>query len=164
MLALPAAAQTEVSTTYFMNSSTSRHDINPALLDKPYVSMPLLPLGDFSVGTTGNIGLKKFVYKMGPDWQGYGENGNTLTTFMHPNVDAGEFLGGLKDKNRLSLNLKYQLFGFGFKAFGGINSVELNVRSNTNLCLPKTLFEFMKNIGSQEYDITNLGVDRKSVV
>lgn len=59
MLALPAAAQTEVSTTYFMNSSTSRHDINPALLDKPYVSMPLLPLGDFSVGTTGNIGLKK---------------------------------------------------------------------------------------------------------
>ena len=44
MLALPAAAQTEVSTTYFMNSSTSRHDINPALLDKPYVSMPLLPL------------------------------------------------------------------------------------------------------------------------
>ena len=58
MLALPAAAQTEVSTTYFMNSSTSRHDINPALLDKPYVSMPLLPLGDFSVGTTGNIGLK----------------------------------------------------------------------------------------------------------
>ena len=43
MLALPAAAQTEVSTTYFMNSSTSRHDINPALLDKPYVSMPLLP-------------------------------------------------------------------------------------------------------------------------
>lgn len=158
MLALPAAAQTEVSTTYFMNSSTSRHDINPALLDKPYVSMPLLPLGDFSVGTTGNIGLKKFVYKMGPDWQGYGENGNTLTTFMHPNVDAGEFLGGLKDKNRLSVNLKYQLFGFGFKAFGGINSVELNVRSNTNLCLPKTLFEFMKNIGSQEYDITNLGV------
>lgn len=74
---------------------------------------------------------------MGPDWQGYGENGNTLTTFMHPNVDAGEFLGGLKDKNRLSVNLKYQLFGFGFKAFGGINSVELNVRSNTNLCLPK---------------------------
>lgn len=53
LLALPAVAQ-ETSTNYFMQSSVNRHDINPALLDKPYVSMPLF-MGDFNVGTTGNI-------------------------------------------------------------------------------------------------------------
>lgn len=66
LLALPAVAQ-ETSTNYFMQSSVNRHDINPALLDKPYVSMPLF-MGDFNVGTTGNFGLKTFVYKMEPTW------------------------------------------------------------------------------------------------
>lgn len=158
MLSLPVAAQTELTTSYFLNSSTNRHDINPALLDKPYVSMPLM-MGDFNVGTTGNIGLKNFVYKMEDGWQGYDPNGNNLTTFMHPNVDANDFLGKLKDTNRLSVNLKYQLFGVGFKGFGGINSIELNLRSNTNVSLPKSLFAFMKTIGDQkEYDITNIGL------
>lgn len=157
LLSLPVAAQTEVSTSYFLNSSTNRHDINPALLDKPFVSMPLF-MGDFNIGTTGNIGLKTFVYKMGKDWDGYEEGGNNLTTFMHPNVSADDFLGKLKSTNRLSVNLKYQLFGFGFKGFGGINSVELNLRSNTNVSLPKELFAFMKTTGDQkEYDITNIG-------
>lgn len=158
MLSLTAAAQTELTTSYFLESSTSRHDINPALLDKPFVSMPIL-FGDFNIGTTSNLGLKTFVYKMQPDWQGYGAGGNNLTTFMHPNVDANEFLGKLKTNNRLSVNLKYQLFGFGFKGFGGINSVELNVRSNTNASLPKSLFAFMKTTGDQqEYDISNIGL------
>lgn len=163
LLALPAVAQ-ETSTNYFMQSSVNRHDINPALLDKPYVSMPLF-MGDFNVGTTGNFGLKTFVYKMEPTWQGYGENGNNLTTFMHPMVDANEFLGKLKDNNRMSVNLKYQLFGFGFKGFGGINSVEMNLRSNTNLALPKSLFGFMKTIGGQEeYDVSNLGIRSENYV
>lgn len=158
MLSLSAAAQTELTTSYFLESSTSRHDINPALLDKPFVSMPIF-MGDFNIGTTGNLGLKNFVYKMQPTWQGYEEGGNNLTTFMHPEVDANEFLGNLKTNNRLSVNLKYQLFGFGFKGFGGINSVELDIRSNTNVSLPKTLFAFMKSTGDQqEYDINNIGL------
>ena len=60
MLSLSAAAQTELTTSYFLESSTSRHDINPALLDKPFVSMPIF-MGDFNIGTTGNLGLKNFV-------------------------------------------------------------------------------------------------------
>ncbi len=164
MLALPAAAQTELSTSYFMESSTSRHDMNPALLDKPYVAMPLF-FGDFQIGTTGNIGLKKFIYKVDkqswPSWT-YDPSCD-YTTFMNPNVDAADFLGQLKDKNRLSVNLKYQLFGLGFKAFGGINAVELNLRSNTSLSLPKSLFEFMKEAGAkEEYDVSNLGVRSES--
>ena len=155
---MPAAAQ-EIHTSYFMESSTTRHEMNPALLDKPYVTMPILPIGYFNIGTTGNIGLKNFVYKMEDGWQGYGMNNNNLTTFMHPNVSADDFLGGLKDNNRLSVNLKYQLFGIGFNAWGGISSLELNLRSNTNIALPKDLFEFMKTAGEKtDYDISDVGV------
>lgn len=154
---LTAGAQ-ELRTTYFMQTSNYRHEMNPALLDHGYVGMPLL-FGNFNLGMTGNLGLKKFVYEMKPDWQGYGVEGRTLTTFMHPSVSADDFLGGLKEKNRFGLSLKYQLLEVAFKGFGGYNVIGLNLRSNTNLCLPKGLFSFMKTAGAeQDYDFSNLGV------
>lgn len=157
MTVMPAAAQ-ELRTTYFMQTSNYRHEMNPALLDSAYIGVPLV-LGNLNLGLTGNMGLEKYVYKMQPGWQGYGVDGNTLTTFMHPNVDAGQFLDGLGDKNRLALYLKYNLASVAFKGLGGTNLVELNLRSNTMLTLPKTLFEFMKTTGAREdYKIDNLGL------
>lgn len=156
-LALPVAAQ-ELRSTYFMQTSNYRHEMNPALLDSGYVAMPLF-MGNLNVGTTGNVGLANFVYKMQPGWQGYGVDGRNLTTFMHPSVDAADFLGDLKDNNRMSLNLKYGLAAVAFKAFKGTNIVELNLRSNTNISLPKELFAFMKEAGKNEsYDISDLGI------
>ncbi|MGN1256050.1 MAG: DUF5723 family protein [Bacteroidaceae bacterium] len=146
----------EMRTTYFMQTSDLRHEMNPALLDHAYMSLPLL--GNINIGTTGNFGAKTFIFDMKPTWEGYGVDGHTRTTFMHPDVSASEFLGGLKDNNRLSVNFKYQLFSFGFKAFGGINSIEANLRSNTSATLPKSLFEFMKTAGERtDYDISDLG-------
>lgn len=162
-MALTAAAQ-DLRTTYFMETSVNRHEMNPALLNESYVNIPLV-LGNFNLGTTSNFGLKTFIYKMDPSWQGYGVDGRNLTTFMHPDVSASEFLGGLNDKSRLSLNLKYQLAGVGFKAFGGVNSVELNLRSNTGISLPKSLFEFMKTAGEKnDYQIDELGIRSESFV
>lgn len=160
-MALTAAAQ-DLRTSYFMETSVNRHEMNPALLSESYVNIPLV-LGNFNLGTTSNFGLKTFVYKMQPTWQGYGVDNRNLTTFMHPDVSASEFLGGLNDKSRLALNLKYQLVGVGFKAFGGVNSVELNLRSNTGISLPKSLFEFMKTAGEKnDYQIDELGIRSES--
>ena len=156
-LALPVAAQ-ELRSTYFMQTSNNRHEMNPALLDSGYVAMPLF-MGNLNVGTTGNVGLANFVYKMQPGWQGYGVDGRNLTTFMHPSVDAADFLGDLKDNNRMSLNFKYGLAAVAFKAFKGTNIVELNLRSNTNISLPKELFAFMKEAGKNEsYEISDIGI------
>ena len=146
----------ELRTTYFMQTSDLRHEMNPALLDHSYVSFPLL--GNMNIGTTGNFGAKTFIFDMEPTWENYGVNGRTKTTFMHPDVDAGKFLDGLKNNNRMGVNLKYQVFGFAFKAFGGFNSVDLNLRSTTNISMPKSLFEFMKETGSKtDYRISKLG-------
>jgi len=148
----------ELRSSYFMQTSDSRHEMNPALLDHAYISLPL-SLGYLNIGTTGNFGLSTFVKKMDPSWQGYGVDGRNLTTFMHPAVSTQDFLNGLNENNRFGLNLKWQLIGVGFNAFGGVNAIEMNLRSNTSLALPKTLFAFMKDPGSAtDYDISKLGL------
>ena len=151
---MPASAQ-EFRSSYFMQTNNFRHQMNPALLDSSYVSVLF---GNINVGLTGNIGLKNFVYKLSPaDQIKYG--GYEYTTFMSPTVSAQTFLDGLHDKNRIDTYLNYNLFSVGFKAFGGTNLVELNLRSNTNVSLPYELFEFMKTTGEKEnYNLKNIGL------
>ena len=150
---LPTSAQ-ELRTSYFMETSNFRHQMNPALLDSPYVG---LLFSNINIGMTGNIGAKQFIF----DTNGLpGYTGNyRYTTFMDPNVDAKTFLNKLHDKNRFDLYLNYNLFSVGFKAWGGVNLLELNLRSNTNLTLPKGLFEFAKTAGEKEhYEFGGLGM------
>ena len=150
---LPTSAQ-ELRTSYFMETSNYRHQMNPALLDSPYVG---LLFSNINIGMTGNIGAKQFIF----DTNGLpGYTGNyRYTTFMDPNVDAATFLNKLHDKNRFDLYLNYNLFSVGFKAWGGVNLLELNLRSNTNLTLPKELFEFAKTAGEKEhYEFGGLGM------
>lgn len=113
----------------------------------------LFPLhGNINVGATGNVGYKNFIYKL---------EGNPLydqTTFMSPTVSASDFLGGLHDKNRADIYVNYNLFSVGFRGFKGMNVVELNLRSNTNITLPYELFEFMKTAGEKEfYQLHDIG-------
>ena len=125
-VAIPASAQ-ELRSSYFMETSNFRHQMNPALLDAPYFSTLF---GQINVGTTGNIGAKNFIYEL---------NGNPnykYTTFMNPCVSANQFLGDLHDKNRADVYLNWNLLSVGFKAFGGVNLLEINLRSNTNVTLP----------------------------
>lgn len=150
---LPTSAQ-ELRTSYFMETSNYRHQMNPALLDSPYVG---LLFSNINIGMTGNIGAKQFIF----DTNGLpGYTGNyRYTTFMDPNVDAKTFLNKLHDKNRFDLYLNYNIFSVGFKAWGGVNLLELNLRSNTNLTLPKGLFEFAKTAGEKEhYEFGGLGM------
>jgi len=144
-----ATAQ-EFRTSYFMQTSNFRHQMNPALLDSAYVTAIL---GNINAGATGNIGLANFVYKL------EGNPNYDQTTFMNPTVSAAEFLGDLHDKNRADIYVNYNIASVGFKAFKGVNLVELNLRSNTHLCLPYELFDFMKSAGEKEhYTLNNLGV------
>lgn len=146
---LSAGAQ-DFRSSYFMQTSNLKHQMNPALLDSAYFSVPFM--GNINIGTTGNIGLTNFIYKLD------GNPRYDQTTFMSPTVSAAEFLDGLHDKNRADIYLNWNIASVAFKAFGGMNLVEMNLRSNTNISLPLELFEFMKNTGAKEhYSLENIG-------
>lgn len=148
---LTASAQ-ELRTSYFMETSTFRHQINPAYLS-PYVSMPFL--GNINVGTTGKHGASTFLYEIDPAKN----NGRKWGTFLHPEVTTEMFLNKLGNQEvRLGANLNYNIASVAFRAFQGVNLVELNLRSNTDATLPNELFQLAKNIGGKEhYDLSDLG-------
>ena len=136
-MALTADAQ-ESRTSYFMQTASFRHQMNPALLDTPYKS---IGVGNINVGTTGNVGLGNFIYKLD------GNPKYDYTTFLNPSISASDFLSNIDDKNRLDLYVNMNIFSFAFKGFGGMNVLEVNLRSNTNLALPYEFFEFAKTAG-----------------
>lgn len=134
---------------YFTDGYLYRHNLNPAFgNDKGYVSMPAL--GNLNVSTEGNVGLKTFLYNV---------NGRTAT-FLHPSVSVDEFLGNIKDNNKLHESLKLQLLGAGFKSFGGYSTIEINVRENAGVVVPGSILRAMKEgLQNASYDLSSLCSD-----
>lgn len=132
----------ELRSSYFMETSMFRHQMNPALLEKPYAAIPLL--GNINIGTSGKNGLSTFVYPL--------ENGqHSTTSFMSPEVDSQEFFKKIKNKADFNANLNLNVLSVAFNAFNGTNLVEVNLRSNTYSTFPHHLFVFMKVPNSKKY-------------
>lgn len=152
---LSTSAQ-ELRSSYFMETSVFRHQMNPALLENSHFS---LLFGNVNVGTTGNLGAKNFVFDLP------GNPNYKYTTFMNPIVSADEFLNKLDKHNRVDAYVNYNLLSVGFNAFGGTNLLEANLRSNTNVSLPYELFEFAKSTGArEEYDLSNIGIRTQNYI
>lgn len=151
-------AQQALRSGYFLEGYEYRHVLNPAFGPdrEGFVSFPFL--GNINVGLSGNLGVSDFLYKT-PD-------GN-LTTFLNESVTASDFLGGLNQNNRLSMDLNYGLFSMGFSKFGGYNTIGINLRTSVSATLPYELFEFMKMGGKGDntvYHIENIGLSSKAYV
>lgn len=132
---------------YFTEGYLYRHMLNPALESgKSYVGIPAS--GNINVATNGNVGLANFIYPA---------EGNKLTTFLNSSVSADEFLGGLKEMNRMSASINMSVLSAGFRAWGGFNTVDIGLRSNTSLYIPKDMFEFMKVGQDGTNTVYNLG-------
>lgn len=124
---------------YFLEGLSTRHKMNPAFMsERNYISIPVL--GSAGAGVQGNVGLTDFIYKYDDP-----EGKYDLTTFMSSTVDREQFLNKLNDINRISANSETTLLGTGFHKWGGFNSIELTMRSNSNTNLPYELFNFMKS-------------------
>lgn len=137
---MPTVAQ-EFRSSYFSKSSNFRHQMNPAFLDDSYATALM---GQVNVGATGNVGLGNFFYKDDSSDDDY-------VSFLDSKVGVDEFLGDLESENNFDLYLNYNLFSVGFKAFGGSNLIELNLRSAVNTSMPYEFFKFAK-VGVDFYD------------
>ena len=141
---------------YFLEGYSYRHQLNPAFAgERNYISIPAL--GNINIGTQGNIGVGTFLFPQN----------DQLTTFMHSSISGEEFLSGLKDNNRINANINLTLLSAGFHAWGGFNTVDINLRSNTSMNLPYDLFAFMKMgmTGNEtHYHMENLGIESNNYV
>lgn len=144
----------QVHSSYFMNGSSQRYDLNPALSpERGYFVVPVVGL---YTGTYSNfLSTDNFIFPT--------EDGK-LVTYMNKNVSAEEFLSRLPDINRLSFNINDQIIGLGNYFRAGFWSIGINLRSETDINIPKEFFELTKTLASGEYNISSLGLETNNFV
>ena len=150
MFAFISVSAQALRTGYFLEGDLYRYRLNPALNSvRGHVAIPVL--GGIQLNTMGNVGLGNFLYDSPYD-------NNEMVTFMHSSVDAKEFLGDLDSENIMRLDADFTILSLAFHAMGGFNTIDLSLRSNTGLNIPYGMFEFMKDMGQENYSFSDLGM------
>jgi hypothetical protein len=148
----------ELNTAYFLDGYMYRHDMNPAMSsEKNYISIPAL--GNTNLTIRGNFGLKDVLFDNPL------ESGTTQskTTFMNPYISDEEALSGFsKGNNRVVGDLSEKLLSAGFKAFGGYNTIELNIRASFGASVPYDLIEFARNTGNKYYSFDDVNINAQA--
>lgn len=135
LLAVSASGQA-LRTGYFSKGNLFRYRINPAYMsENGFISVPLL--GGVQATTMGNVSFDDLFYE-NPNISG------EYVTFMDESVDEERFLSGLESDNMVRADIDIMLMSAGFRAFGGFNTIDLSLRSNTAVNLPYGMLHFMK--------------------
>lgn len=146
-VSLTAVSQ-NTNSGYFVEEYTYRYQLNPAFgNENEYVAMP--GIGNINFAIKGNLHLTDVLYN---------KNGKTMT-FLNPGVSTSEFMNNIADNNTLGLDTKIGILSAGFKAFGGYNTISINVRANEQTSIPKELFSLAKEgVTNAVYDISDFNV------
>lgn len=149
-LSISANAQQNLRTAYFLDGYTYSYKFNPAFQgERGFLAIPII--GRTGVGLESDMALSSFLYPT-PD-------GN-LATFMHPSVSSDDFLGTLKDYNKMNVNLDIPVFAMGFYTGNFYHTIDLSTRIDGGFGIPKSLFGFMKegsSKGVNSWNISSLG-------
>lgn len=154
--AINAEAQ-DLRSAYFLESYLYKHELNPALdNDVDYFSIPLL--GNVNANMMGNFGYEELVRKnpLYPD-----KSNKKMTSFLNPYL-SNQLRGFSAGDNGISADLKMGIMSFGFKKWGGYNTVELNVRGSLNVNAPYKLFQFAAEAANDRYDIGDISLDAQT--
>ena len=143
--ATTAVAQ-HTNSGYFLDGYMFRYQMNPAIgNNQNYISMP--GLTNINVAERGTLGVSDIFYNV---------NGRTAT-FLHPDVSAEEAMSKFKGTNHIGVNTKIDVLSFGFKAFGGYNTMSISARANAAVKLPDDIFRLLKEgVTNDTYNIANV--------
>ena len=139
---------------FFTDGYLYRHEMNPAIENsRNYIAMPLI--GNINVGLYGNLGIRDVLFV---------RDGRTVL-YTNPQVSSTEVMDGISNRNRINSDFKVQILGTGFKAWGGYNTIGINIRGNESTIIPKSLFDITKNgLQNKTYDISDLNAHAHSYV
>lgn len=149
-LLVAAEADAQLRTSYFMRGSTQRYELNPALSpERGYISIPVVG-GLYASLESNFLTAQNFFYPNG--------EGNGVVTYMHKSVSAEEFLAKLPDINSLELGINDNILAIGNYFKGGFWSLNLKLRSETNIDIPKEFFSLTKTLSQGTYNISGMGI------
>ena len=142
-------ASAQSRTSYFMEGSYFRTDMNPALAPtRGFVALP--GMSGVGIDVPNNfLSVDNFIYQKGGD----------MVTALHRDVTSQEFLGKLPDVGRLGVNANVNILGFGFYAKRTYWNFGTRVRSTTDITMSKELFSALKTLGNGTYDLGNTAIN-----
>lgn len=148
IVALPVVAAAQVRTSYFMEGSTFRTDMNPALAPtRGYVNMPVL--GGVGLGVNNNfLSIDNMLYPT--------ENG--LVLFMNKAVDRNDFLKRLPRNNNLGVSFSEQIIGFGAHTKRFFWAAGVNMKMDADVNIPKEFFSLITTLGQGSYNMKGMSV------
>jgi len=149
-----AYAQSLSRTAYFMENSTHRHLMNPALVPvRGYISLPVA--GELSLGFESNMQFTDFIYPAEI-------KGGKLRSFLNETIDGNEFLSRMDPVNYFRMDVRTSLISLGFFSGTGFWTIDVATRMNMSMNLPYDLFAFAKlgmaNTEGNEYHLKDLSV------
>ena len=117
---------------YFLDSYTPRYQMNPAFAgpSKGFVGFPVL--SDINFAMRGNLHVSDIIYP------NPGE-GKRSVLFTNPQISTKDAMSRFGNHNQLNVATKLDLINFGFKGFGGYNTVGINLVADVNLDAPSTV-------------------------
>ncbi len=148
-----AGASAQMKTSYFMEGSIQRYEMNAALTPKyNYLNMPLLPIGYLGINLNNNfLSVENFIYPY---------RGGHVTP-LHGSVGAEKFLNRMPSTASTNTDIIWNLVGFGKynKNQDYFWSFNWNLRAVTNTGIPKDVFKILKDLRNGEYNIPDVTVD-----
>lgn len=143
-------AGAQMKTSYFMEGSIPRYDMNAALTPMHgYINMPLLPIGALGVNLNNNfLSLDNFIYP----------HGGKHVLFLHESVDPKKFMNRMPHRASLNVDVNYNLLGFGkySKKHNYFWSFGWNIRAIVDMGIPKEVFGLLKDLKNGSYDIPDV--------
>lgn len=149
-MVMAQSASAQLKTSYFMEGSYFRTDMNPALAPtRGYIALPLL--SGFSAGVYSNYNSYENMY--------YEQDG-VYVGALNSSVPADEFLSKLPNQCVQALDINLSLFKLGFYTLHGtFFNVGANMRVNYNTVIPKEYFKMVKGENEESINIKNMSLD-----
>lgn len=142
----------EFSTTYFLDNNLYSYRINPAIPgEKNFVG---IGISNVNLSFGSNVGLNSILYKKAD---------GTLTTGLNSTVSSDVFLGNLKQNNRLDQVFNENILATGFWTGKAFHNIEINVKEDIFVGLPRDLFAMLKTgVSDYPFDISQTNASVKS--
>ena len=136
---------------YFLDNYVYGYRINPAQIGPK--SFCGLGLGSIDLQHNLNVGMASFLFPT--------ENG--MVTGFNKAVSAEQFLGGIPNGVRFSIDENINVLSMGIAKYNRMATFEVNIRTTAGFALPHDLFAFLKVGGDKPYDLSGLGISAGAI-